>query len=227
MHKRQESAAISSRIISRRGKFRVFDKIDPRRTALVVIDMQNGYMHPGQPAEISTAREIVPNINKLSQAFRSAGATVVFTLNTIDAQAHAEWSNYFNNFWNEAARMRMRDSFEPDKFGHQLWPSLDVSPQDFKFTKNRFSAFFPGASDLPDFLAGRGIDTVVIVGTATNICCECSARDAMMLNYKVIVVSDATATYTDEEHNSSLDSMRHLFADVLTTEQILRDLGDN
>ncbi|MBZ9922248.1 cysteine hydrolase, partial [Mesorhizobium sp. BR1-1-7] len=137
-------------------------------------DMQNGYMEPGMPAEIPVAREIAPNISALSQAFRAAGTPVIFTLNTIDAQAHAEWSN---------------------------------------------------SSELPDFLAGRGIDTVVIVGTATNICCECSARDAMMQNYKVIGVSDATATYTDEEHNSSLDSMRHLFADVVTTDEILAEIG--
>ena len=67
----------------------------------------------------------------------------------------------------------------------------------------------------------RGIDTLIITGTATNVCCESTARDAMQMNYKVIFVADANATNTDAEHNATLNNMVRLFADVMTTEELL------
>jgi ureidoacrylate peracid hydrolase len=79
----------------------------------------------------------------------------------------------------------------------------------------------PGSSDLHDILQARGIDTLIITGTATNVCCESTARDAMQLNYKVIFVADANATNTDAEHNATLNNMVRLFADVMTTEELL------
>ena len=80
-------------------------------------------------------------------------------------------------------------------------------PADVKVKKNRFGAFVPGSSQLHSVLQERAIDTVIITGTATNVCCESTARDAMMMNYKVIFVADATATHTDEEHNATLGIM--------------------
>ena len=74
-------------------------------------------------------------------------------------------------------------------------------------SKRRFSAFVQGASDLPQRLCGaQGYDTVLITGTVTNVCCESSARDAMMLNFKTVMVSDANAAVTDEEHNATLST---------------------
>ena len=91
--------------------------------------------------------------------------------------------------------------------------------------KNRFGAFVPGSSDLHAVLQARGIDTVIITGTATNVCCESTARDAMMMNYKVIFVSDGTATYNDEEHNATLGIMLAMFADVMTTDEVVDRLA--
>ena len=74
-----------------------------------------------------------------------------------------------------------------------LWHELDVVAADLFSVKSRFSAFIHGASDLPEQLAARDIDTVIITGTVTEICCESSARDAMMRNFKTIMVADANA----------------------------------
>ena len=109
--------------------------------------------------------------------------------------------------------------------GHPLWPELDVHDQDLQVAKNRFSAFLPGASDIEVQLRGRGIDTVAITGTLTNVCCESSARDAMMRNFHVIMLADGNATYTDAIHNASLTSMSIAFADIMTTEEVIEALG--
>jgi len=100
----------------------------------------------------------------------------------------------------------------------------DISPEDAQITKTRYSAFIQGASSLEQHLRDRGIDTLLITGTATNVCCESSARDAMMLNFKVVMVSDALATHTDEEHNATLSAFYGQFGDVQTTDQALQSL---
>ena len=72
-----------------------------------------------------------------------------------------------------------------------------------------------------EYLQERGIDTLIITGTLTNCCCESTARDAMQMNYKIIFVADANAALTDAAHNATLDNMLMLFADVMTTEEVL------
>ena len=108
--------------------------------------------------------------------------------------------------------------------GHALWPELDVRPEDETVLKYRYSAFLPGTSELPDRLRALGFDTVLITGTVTNVCCESSARDAMMLNFKVVMVHDVLATYTDEEHNATLRNFYSIFGDVQTLDGVIGSL---
>src|SRR5262249_45040350 len=105
--------------------------------------------------------------------------------------------------------------------GAELWHALDIRPGDRHVIKRRFSALIQGSSDLDARLRAAGIDTLVITGTATNVCCESTARDAFMLNYRTIVVSDANATVSDEAHNAALDALFTRFADVFSTEELL------
>ena len=84
--------------------------------------------------------------------------------------------------------------------------------------KRRFGAFAPGSSDLHEILQARGIDTLIVTGTATQVCCESTARDAMMMNYKVFFVADGNATFTDEEHNATISAMAHAFCDVIDSD---------
>jgi ureidoacrylate peracid hydrolase len=221
MHKIAIPSYAVERALSRRSRVKPFADIDPARAALVVVDLQNGFMAPGQPAEIAPAREIVPNVNRLAAATRTAGGTVVWIQNTITPESLKSWSVYHDNFANDEWGARMRRAFTPGDFGHALYPSLDVRPGDLSVRKYRFSALVQGASDLDAILRARGIDTLIIVGTATNICCESTARDAMMLNYKVFFMSDANACRTDEEHNATLAVLMGLFADVRSTDEMI------
>jgi nicotinamidase-related amidase len=109
--------------------------------------------------------------------------------------------------------------------GYRLWPELRVAADDVQVVKRRFSAFIAGSSDLETQLRSRGIDTVLIAGTATNICCESTARDAMMLNFKTVMVSDACAAGSDREHANALCAVYGMFADVQTADEVLGSLA--
>ncbi len=119
----------------------------------------------------------------------------------------------------------MIEAFSPGAFGHAIWPGLEVLPQDLKVQKRRFGAFAPGASDLHAILQQRGVDTLIVTGTATQVCCESTARDAMMLNYKVFFIADGNATFNDDEHNATLSAMAHAFCDVVSTETVVGMIG--
>jgi ureidoacrylate peracid hydrolase len=88
-----------------------------------------------------------------------------------------------------------------------------------QMVKKRFSAFIQGSSAIDEHLRRRGIDTLLIAGTTTNVCCESTARDAMMLNYKVVMVHDALAAYTDAEHNATLATFYMIFGDVQSIDE--------
>ena len=146
-------------------------------------------MAEGHVAETPVARAIVPNVNRISAALRAAGGSVVYTQHTADAEAIRTWPVYFEHFLGPDRRARFIEAFTPNSPGHALWPELDVAPQDLIVLKRRFGAFVPGSSDLHVRLQERGIDTLIISGTLSQVCCEATARDAMMMNYKVFFIT--------------------------------------
>ncbi len=213
------------RVMMRRGKPYAFDQLDSKRTALIVVDLQNGFMAPGQPAEVPVARDIVDNVNALAAAVRAGGGLVVFTKHTFDAETAIAWSVWRDHFAAGDWGNRMEDAFTSGHYGHQLWPGLDIRPEDLAIQKYRFSAFVQGSSNLDAILRRRDIDTIIVTGTVTNVCCESTTRDAMMMNYKCVMVSDANAALSDEEHNATLVSMMARFSDVRSTAEVVALLG--
>jgi ureidoacrylate peracid hydrolase len=221
MHKIQISPELIQRLTAERGgRLHLFDEVDPARTAHVVIDMQNGFMEPGAPVEVPAAREIVPNVNAIAKAVRDAGARNIFVRFTTPSAALDQWSSFYSRF-SPQTRQAHQEAFAPGAHYWKLWPELDVRDDEAQVDKGRFAAFIPGTCDLHQMLQERHIDTLIISGTLTNCCCESTARDAMQLNYKVIFVSDANATFTDAEHNATLNNMCALFADVMSTEEVI------
>jgi ureidoacrylate peracid hydrolase len=208
----------------RGGRFHIFDDIEPARTAHLIIDLQNGFMEPGAPVEVPFAREIVPTVNAISSAVRKTGGTNIFVQFTTPVDALESWSSFYARF-PRAARQAHQAAFAPGAHYWQLWPELDVRDGDLRINKGRFAAFIPGTCDLHQLLRDRHIDTLIVTGTLTNCCCESTARDAMQLNYKVIFVSDANAALSDAEHNATLNNMCALFADVMSTAEVLDALS--
>ena len=209
------------RVMKRRGKLHVFDDIDPRRTALVVVDLQNGFMVPEYtPMPVKTSIGTVPNVNRLAAALRETGGKVFWIQNTTNDTSLKEWSNWFAMSRPELAQERIA-CFQASAPGHTLYPDLEVLPEDEIVYKYRFSAFVQGSSDLPQRLQDGGFAYVLIVGTVTNVCCESSARDAMMLNFKTIMVSDGDSARSDAEHTATLASFYSVFGDVMDTDTLI------
>jgi ureidoacrylate peracid hydrolase len=221
MHQIRLSDEVIARILSTRERLHVFEELELRRTAHLVVDLQNGFMEPGAPVEVPAAREIVPNVNSISAAMRERGGQNIFLRMTIDAATRSAWSNWFNYLHGRQSAAATAEAFVRGAHHWQLWPLLEMTGADIAVDKHRFGAFVPGASHLHALLQDRGIDTLIITGTLSNCCCESTARDAMQMNYKVIFIADANATWTDAAHNATLENMALLFADVMTTQELL------
>ena len=224
MHKVAISPAALERMTRRMGKLHPFDIMAPRQTALLVIDMQNYFVKPGHQGEIAMAREIVPNINRLAAGLRRHGGHVVWVRNGTN-DTRQSWSTLHECLMTPERVERRLAEMDVDGDGYAYWHLNDIRPEDAQITKTRYSGFIQGSSIIEQYLRDRGIDTLLITGTATNVCCESTARDAMMLNFKVVMVSDALATHTDEEHNASLSAFYGQFGDVQTTDEALQSLA--
>jgi ureidoacrylate peracid hydrolase len=214
------SPATIKSVLTSRGSVEVFTKLQAIRTALVVIDMQNFFMEPGQMLEMPAARAIVPNINLLATTLRKAGGTVAWVNMTLDEQALDAWSVFIPINGSTATRPTFA-SLQSNTHVHDLWPELQTEPSDLFVNKSRFSAFIEGSSNLKELLDARNIDTLLVVGTLTNVCCESTARDAMMLNFRVVMVEDANATFNEQAHRATLDTFLMFFGDVRTTKDMV------
>jgi ureidoacrylate peracid hydrolase len=214
-------------VIDRRGKEHVYDDLNPAKTAMVAVDLQNGFMMPGiAHALCEMAPEVVPNVNRIAGVLRATGGTVVWIKNAFNEKSLVSWSSLYAIGPPEVTAKRI-ESMSKGSLGHALWDALEVQPADLIVKKGRYSAFIQGSSNLAELLYARGVDTVVITGTVTNVCCEATARDAMMLNFRTIMVTDGCAANSDNEHNASLKSFYLAFGDIMSTEFLISCLERN
>jgi ureidoacrylate peracid hydrolase len=214
----QQAIDISLR---RRGRVQPFATIEPAKTALLVVDMQTGFVAPGAVGEIPVAREIVPNVNRLAGALRSAGGSVVWIVSTYGPGAQLDWPTFFNFVITGETSDRFRLAFAEGAPAHALWRELDRRPDDPIISKNRLTPFADPQRALESLLRARGVEMVLVVGTVTNVCCECTARDAAMRNFKTIMISDANASRNDAEHNATLSIFLQAFGGVISTDEAI------
>ena len=215
-----DHAAILDRLAAMRGGTRnVFDTLDPKRTAHLIVDMQNGFMEERAPVEVPMAREIVGEVNRLSAAVRAAGGRNYFLRYTTPHGEVPAWPVMWKRLGPEGAAVH-QDAFTPGVHHWQLWPAIEVDEVDTVIDKHRFSAFTHGTCSLHEQLQGAGIDNVIISGTLTNCCCESTARDAMQNNYRVIMAADANAALSDEEHAATLHILGLVFADLRSVAEL-------
>ena len=195
----------------RRGRRHAFEQLDPARTALVVVDMVPFFVE-----ESAYCRAIVPHVNALAGALRCAGGVVAWVV-----PGYVEPSARAREFLGpEVAEMFARSGGGGEP-ADRLWRGLAVADSDLVVEKTAHSAFFPGRSDLPDLLADRDIDTVLVTGTVTNVCVEATVRDASTLDYRVVLVADACAAMRDQDHNATLHVVYRTFGDVRSTSGVI------
>jgi len=164
-----------------------FDII-PDKTALLVIDMQKVFLENGSPLEIPRGRELVPILNRLISMCRSKGIMVIFV-----KQAHRANRSDLGLYTKFVPVLAEKPVLLEGMSDIDIYDGLDMQEDDTVVVKRTFSAFY--CTDLDHVLRVNGIDTLIISGIATHSCCEATARDARHRNYKVIFLSDGTATY--------------------------------
>jgi len=157
---------------------------------------------------------------------RHSGGTVVWVVSTYGPGAEADWNIFFDFILAGDASRQFRLALTEGRPEHALWSDLDRSPQDILFAKKRLTPFAEPSRSLELLLRARGIEMLLVTGTVTSICCECTARDAAMRNFKTIMIADANAARSDQEHNSTLSVFLQAFGGVIDTEETLRLIAE-
>lgn len=200
------------------------DRINPRTTAMIVVDMENDFVATGAPMETPSAQALLPQLNAALAACRQHGIPIIYT-------THVHRSSGCDlGLLRHDPRIGSGNALVDDTSGIEIYP--DVAPRDGELVikKHRFSAFYN--TDLEIVLRGLGVDTVIITGVTTENCCHATARDAYFRDYKVIFLSDATGTVAypdlgygsmtaDEVHRSVLVILARDTADVIPTETFI------
>ena len=213
-------------MIRRGGKEHSVESLNGPATALVVVDMQIYFMGEGQPSECPIARDIVPNVNRLAEATRRAGGKVIWIQTHSGPDSKDFWSAYYDRMTTENGAKRVT-GMEPGGSGFDIWPDLDVRDEDEIVPKTRYSAFLPAPSKLEAVLKENNIDTILVTGVSTCTCCESTARDGMMLNYRTMMISDGCAAPDDDLHNNSINQFYLQFGDVQSTDEVIALLDRN
>jgi len=203
---------IVNKVVARRGRLHAFETIEPATTALVVIDLDEATV-----AHDGTWPRIIANVNTLAAAVRETGGVVAWVL----SRMHAMPKHFRAILGDDLATRYFNDGHE-NGAGTRVWPELQQEAVDLVAVKSGASAFFPGKCNLAAQLDARGIDTILIAGAVTNICCESSARDAVELDYKVFMISDALSGQAHGLHEATLSTFYRIFGDVRPSEDIIQ-----
>ena len=196
---------------ARRGRRHAYEHLDPRRTALVVVDIVPFFLR-----DSAYVRGIVPRVNTLATALRSAGGTVAWVV-----PGHVPPSAKDREFFGDEVAALYAGSGGSGPVRSRLASGLEVASDDLAVEKTARSAWTPGSSELPSLLAARDVDTVVVTGTVTNVCVEDTVRGASAAGLRVILVADGCAAMRDQDHNATLHVVYRSFGDVRPTAEVL------
>lgn len=206
---------IVRKVMARRGRLHAFERVDAERTALVVIDLDTATVGSNDECQ-----RLVPGVNEVASALRSAGGVVAWVLSHM-----AVMPKLLPSILGVDLATRYFNDGQRDGAGTTLWHGLHRAPGDLVAVKSGASAFFPGKCNLKEQLDPLGVDTLLIAGAVTNICCESSARDAVELEYKVILVSDLLSGHAHGLHEATLATFYRIFGDVRPASEVLDLLG--
>jgi len=195
------------------------EKIDPATTVLLVIDMQNDYCHPegflGKlGVDMTPVMEMAPTLCDLLETARAAGVYVIHTRNWHRPATDSEaWLD-------KLARSGQDQENRPGRAGSwgAAWYQVEPLQTEEVINKFRYDAFL--GTNLEFLLRARRIKTVVICGTATNVCVESTARDAHMRDFHLVMVADAVAATSVAAHDATLANIASNFGEVASTAQV-------
>jgi nicotinamidase-related amidase len=194
--------------------------VRPGRCALLVIDMQNDFVREGGVMEVPLARQCLPNIRLLVAAARSSGIPVIFT-------QHVLYDTFDVSPLETALQPRLKkEGMRDGSHGAQIVEELRPRPDEFVIRKHRYDAFYN--TNLETILRTawglNTVDTLIITGTVTSICCESTARSAFMRDFKVVFASDANGGLDEASHAATLKIISRVFGRVASTGEIMQEI---
>jgi ureidoacrylate peracid hydrolase len=209
-------------------------ELDPSRTALIIVDMQRYFTQPSFPftdvfekispgvcsGYLRRIREIViPSIQRLLAHFRERGSPIVFTAIGSGAKDGNDLPCWLRSF----------DDVGLTILGSRLWPPIGdasweideaLEPWPDEIVLNKLSAGTFATTDLERQLRDRGVEYIVVTGVATDVCVSTTAREAADRNFKVVVVSDACTTFSEQLHQTNIETL-HVFGWVRRTQDLI------
>jgi ureidoacrylate peracid hydrolase len=193
-------------------------QIDPKRTALLNVDLQNVFVE-GYPVSAPDGLKVVARVNRLIKTCRAHDMMIVHTAHV----TRPDGSNV--GVMGEIIPPVREGMIAQGGHAAALHPTLDVQPSDIRIDKPRFGAFH--ATDLELILRSHGIDTLLISGIATNVCAETTAREANARDFGVLFLSDGTATFDmngvpgEQLQRATCATLGFAFAEIVTVDQVI------
>lgn len=204
-------------------------KVDPAHAAIIVVDMQNDFCAEGgmvhrEGRDIKAVQAIVPRLIHLIDRAREVGASIVYIQNVYSSQNN--W--YLSDVWLEQAKRARKGApyveypvCERGSWNGDFYDGFKPLPGEVIVNKHRYSAF--ADTDLDLVLRSKGIRTLIMTGTATNVCVETTARDGFMKDYYVVFLRDCTATSRGEVmHNNTLNNIASFFGEVADSADVIK-----
>ena len=166
----------------------VLDHIEPKHTAVIVVDMENDFVAPNAPLDTPMGRDIIPNLKRLLDHARETGMRVIYTTHV--HRRDGSDMGLYGEIW---PPIEMRAGLVDGEPGVEIYSEVAPARDEPVIKKHRYSGFM--GTDLDMILRTEKIDTVAVTGVTTENCCHATARDAMFNGYRVAFISDATGTF--------------------------------
>jgi biuret amidohydrolase len=204
-------------------------KIVTDKTGLLIIDMTNAFLAQGAPVMVPNGTGIIPGLKKLMGLARSKGIRIIYTTQSY----HKDGADLgIDPLFHPG--MEKRNELREGSTDVEFYKDIVPEASDTIIVKPRFSAFI--GTELELILRSQGIDTLIIGGVLTNVCCESTAREARMRDFKVIFLSDGTATRdipdtgwgkvpAAEMQRYTLAAIACYFGQVCSIEQVMKQIS--
>ena len=201
--------------------------MDLEKAALIIVDMQNDFIHDkgfvrkssegiGVPAEsLDLLKKPISFIQRLAESFRTNGKDVIYI--------YTAWEKDYSDIALPLKKMgpkaKEMGALVKGSWGAEIIDELAPQQNDHMVMKKAYGAFFQ--TPLDRTLRNLGVNTLVMTGVATNFCVETTAREAVAYGYDIIMVKDGTATFDPEGHQATLKVITTGFGEVMSTDEVL------
>lgn len=191
-------------------------KLMNSRTAIVVVDVQNDYCHPeGALAQagndIGAVADMMPNLHRLLAASRVFEVPVIFIQTFHEEATDSE-------AWRGRSNGRSMAVCRKGSWGADFY-EVAPEPGEVVVNKHRYSAFVN--TRLDSILRSQKIETLIMTGVSTNVCVESTARDGFMLDYHIVLLRDACASYSTQAHEMTIKNIEGYFGEVTDTREVI------